>query len=188
MANKNITLKTEITKPESATYNIIVQGNTSLYLNDNVIFSDIDEVPTQTVSATRDIDFTQTNTFAIILTEDTTGTELSEQFRVILSPNGTDSYNVTFSMFDSVSPNTIISDYIVSKVSNINFKINDTILNTYSISGSDDVPLTHSSSINWNGSDQLSFEIIYRYSNSSTIYFEQTINYQQTHSLKLTLS
>lgn len=180
MANKTLTLKSEITKPESASYDIIVHGNTSLYLNENVVFSDIDEVPSETVTTTRDIDLTQSNTFAFLLSEDRTGTEIVEQFKIVLSPNGANSYTVSFRAFDALSPTTVASDYLVNKVNNVNFKINDNVLNTLSVDSNEDVPLTHNATISWNGSDSLSFEINYR--------FNDIEDYQQTHTLNLTIS
>jgi hypothetical protein len=174
MANKNIYLSTSI--PNSGYWS----PHTTLYINENVVFSEIDEFEENpNRSVTRDIDLTQQNIFSLLFTDLVEGG--LDTFKITLDPTGGTGYNVIFNVnFSEVYHSNL------NKLTNFKFKINDTIVKSQTSVTVDDLPVTNNSSINWNGTDKLSFYIDYQVESTKEPY--EPITNIFDHNIELSLS
>lgn len=129
---------------------------TTLYLNENVIFSEISEISDEEKiinSKSIDIDFTQQNTFRVILSN--TDDSENDEYIIILNPVSETGYSINLNV---TLPSLSFSDYQKKERSqNFLFKINDTTIHNLSNLIVEDLPITSNSTINWNVNDKLSF-------------------------------
>lgn len=157
MTIKTVTLNTKLSfenNPEKVSGR---SPETTLYLNENVVFSEISEEEKLIKSKSIDIDLTQQNKFSILLSDIEEGIDTLCPTTITLNSTGGTGYNVIFNVNISEVYHSNLNKFI-----NFKFKINDTIVKNQANVVSDDLPITSNSSINWNGTDKLSFYIDYQ--------------------------
>lgn len=161
---------------------------TTLYLNENVVFSEISEEEKLIKSKSIDIDLTQQNTFYLSFLDSKNEDLDKDDFSITLNPVSGNSYSISLnSEAPSISPN---SETIEKKIKKFVFKINDTVISDLSNVTSDNLPITSNSIINWNGSDKLSFYFDYQMESvfNSTNEPSESINQIFDHNLELSIS